>query len=181
MRGLVIAILTFFILSTLASATNYELLNHKPVLINGKTFELSGKGEEFVYAKVDGKFGKVSQWELTYVNGAWMQAMEIYEPYADQPLKVVFAISMDFECGNDECEETESKEICCTDCGCLPDFRIWIIPIKTYKCEKNQCKIWWNWWLLIILVLIILLIFFYYLKRKCKTKKWKICKLLRKK
>ena len=82
-------------------------------------------------------------------------------------------------CGDQACELAENSGNCCMDCGCPSGFRLWLLPIKTYKCEKNKCLAWWNWWLFIILALIITIIIIL-LKRKCENKRGKFCKFVQK-
>lgn len=105
------------------------LVNHVPQTINGRTFELSGRGDDAVYVKIDSHTNKVVNDELNFVDGVYIQALEIYDPYANVPLQVNFEISMSFTCGNNNCEEGE-KQFCCKDCNCT---------IQGDICMENKC------------------------------------------
>jgi hypothetical protein len=123
--------IVFLILLCQFVSASYLLVNHEPVTINGKVFELSGMGENDVYVKIDGKTSKVSQDELRLVNGVWMQALFINMPYDNNPLTVEMTISMDYTCGNKICEKDkgETSDICCTDCNCTVNN----------TCVTNRC------------------------------------------
>ncbi len=124
-------ILVFFLLLAcdIAYASQYDFVNHVPRIINGKTFELSGRGEEDVYLKIDGRTASVSKLELQLKNGVWLQLIQIRDMYLNNPLEATIEISMDYTCGNGVCESKESPDICCTDCNCTAN----------YTCVQNQC------------------------------------------
>lgn len=113
----------------LAYAVQYDFVNHAPKIINGKTFELSGRGEEDVYLKIDGRTVSVSKIESQLKNGVWLQLIQIRDSYLNNPLEATIEINMEYTCGNKICEPKEDPEICCTDCNCTAN----------YTCVLNQC------------------------------------------
>lgn len=123
----VIWILALIILSNIAIAQTYELINHVPIIINGKTFELDGRGENQVYVRIDGKITKVTEL-YEYRNGVFLQLIDYNDPYDNNPLIATITIVMDYVCGNKVCELGE-KDSCCTDCNCTAG----------YTCTQNQC------------------------------------------
>src|SRR3989338_4645730 len=92
-------ILVLVLMVGFASAETYELRNHEPVQINGRTFELSGKGENQVYVKIDGKTVQVTEL-LEYKEGLSIQLINYNDPYQNEPLTAIILIIMNTMCGD---------------------------------------------------------------------------------
>ncbi len=120
-------LLIIIFLSSIVTASSYELVNHEPITVNKRTFELSGRGEDQVYIKVDGQSTKVTR-ELELKKGVFMQLINYNDPYSDNPLTATVEIYMVYDCGNEVCELGENQ-YCCTDCNCTANF----------TCAQNMC------------------------------------------
>src|SRR3989344_896460 len=120
-------ILVLVMVTALVSAETYELRNHEPVLFNGRTVELSGKGENQVYVKIDEKTVPVTEL-LEYKEGLSIQLINYNDPYQNEPLTATIVIIMNTACGDGVCDANENN-YCCVDCGC---------PLNK-TCAENKC------------------------------------------
>lgn len=130
-----IIFLLFFILIPLASAKveTTEALNiNDSATVYGKTITILSVGSSGkLKVNVDGVEGIVRQEanKTTNVNEMFIEILN-FTYFDSENIETIFKLKVNFECGDDICNRSETILSCCTDCGCEGNL----------KCINNICQ-----------------------------------------
>ncbi len=119
--------LIFLLLAPIIFAEEMEPL--ETITYEGREITLNAVQENKALISVDGEKNILSLNQQKTINGVKITLIEIFDAGEFGTANLNFELA--YSCGNSECEEFETSQNCCKDCGCS----------GTLKCVENSCII----------------------------------------
>ena len=126
MKKLVILLFALMILVNVALADQLE--KGRTIEVSGKKITLKGVSEGSVVVSVDDVSGIIKEKETKNINGIKITVGEIF--YSDVLRQAEISAESLYSCGDGNCDETETSDNCCNDCGCNNGL----------ECNDNRCR-----------------------------------------
>jgi len=126
MKKLVILLIALMILVNVALADQLE--KGSTIEVSGKKITLKGVSEGSVVVSVDDVSGIIKEKETKNINGIKITVGEIF--YSDVLSQAEISAESLYSCGDGNCDETETSDNCCNDCGCNNGL----------ECNDNRCR-----------------------------------------
>jgi len=122
-------IITFCILVLLNFVLADTLSKGGQIEVGGKKVTIKGISKDAVVIDVDGVSKIVRANELETINGVKISVSEIFYSDIEGSQAEVTAESL-YSCGDGNCNEGETSDNCCRDCGCKNEL----------ECNDNKCR-----------------------------------------
>ncbi len=141
MKKILFFLFLFLIPLALAKTETTKVLHfNETVTVEGKTLTtLNANPDTKVKVSVDGVDGIIRGINRTMnVNEMWINMLNF--TYVDsESFDVIFELTVQFKCGDDFCNVSETSTSCCTDCGCEENLKC-----VNNICQEEKCTIDWD-------------------------------------
>ncbi|MEK6951721.1 MAG: hypothetical protein AABX29_01785 [Nanoarchaeota archaeon] len=120
--------LLFILLFLIGIVYADQLEKGSTIEVGGKKVLLKGIAEDSVVVSVDGVSNIIEQGETKTINGIKIIVGEVF--YSDLGSQADISAESIYSCGDGNCDETETSDNCCNDCGCKNGL----------ECNDNKCR-----------------------------------------
>ncbi|MBU4502807.1 MAG: hypothetical protein KKA79_09505 [Nanoarchaeota archaeon] len=125
-----LVVLLVFLLLVFSVSASVTLRQGEVYEMSGKEFIIESIKSDMIKVNVDGIKNIINLNEEKEVNGIDIYVSEIFYVDEAEERTVAVSLTLAFYCGDGNCDEGETKENCCNDCGCDDDF----------VCSDSVCK-----------------------------------------